>query len=216
VRRLLRDEAYEGIRDAIILGELAPGSVLREADLAERLGVSKAPVREALARLVGEGLVERKAQSYTRVSALDVDEVRGALFVVRLLQVAAARDAVLDAEGLARMRAANDRFAQAVAAGDVLAAMDADDALHGELVAACGNVPLAETIERWTPLVRRLEVRHFAGAHGPESVERHDVLIEACAAGDYQAAAQLTDVIFAGLAEHLSAIARADRLSSTA
>jgi DNA-binding GntR family transcriptional regulator len=57
-RTLLRDRAYEAIRDAIVAGELEPGAVVRDADLAERLGLSRAPVREAFSRLVDEGLLE--------------------------------------------------------------------------------------------------------------------------------------------------------------
>src|SRR5918996_1164589 len=55
-RTLLRDRAYASIRDAIVSGEIEPGAVVRDADLAEQLGLSRAPVREAFARLVDAGL----------------------------------------------------------------------------------------------------------------------------------------------------------------
>ncbi|MEU3608415.1 GntR family transcriptional regulator, partial [Streptomyces sp. NPDC035033] len=67
-RTLLRDRAYESLREAIVRGDLAPGALLKDADLADRLGLSRAPVRDALARLTVEGLVETKPQSYTRVT----------------------------------------------------------------------------------------------------------------------------------------------------
>src|SRR5690349_5360504 len=82
-RTLLRDGAYREIRDAIVAGTLAPGEILRDADLARRLGLSRAPVREALARLVAEGLVESKPQSYTRVTRIDVRDIRDAVVVVQ-------------------------------------------------------------------------------------------------------------------------------------
>jgi len=60
---LLRDMAYEAIRDAIVREDIAPGSSVRNAEFAERLGLSRAPVREALARLADEGLVETKPRA---------------------------------------------------------------------------------------------------------------------------------------------------------
>ena len=67
-RTLLRDHALTRIRDAIVGGELAPGSVVKDTDLAARLGLSVAPVRAALARLGDEGLIDSKPQSHTRVT----------------------------------------------------------------------------------------------------------------------------------------------------
>jgi DNA-binding GntR family transcriptional regulator len=75
-RTLLRDRAYASIRDAIVAGEIEPGAVVRDAELAERLGLSRAPVREAFSRLVDEGLLESKPQSYTRVTQVVAAEVR--------------------------------------------------------------------------------------------------------------------------------------------
>src|SRR5581483_661314 len=64
-RTLLRERAYEAIRDVIVRGDLEPGTPVRDIDLAAQLGLSRAPVRDALARLANEGLVEMKPQSYT-------------------------------------------------------------------------------------------------------------------------------------------------------
>jgi len=69
-RTLLRDTAYEAIRDAIVRGDFPPGAVVSNAAVAGELGLSRAPVRDAMARLAGEGLVETKPQSYTRVTQL--------------------------------------------------------------------------------------------------------------------------------------------------
>ena len=107
--------AYEAIRDAIVREDIAPGSSVRNAEFAERLGLSRAPVREALARLADEGLVETKPQSYTRVTPLVLHEVRDAAGVVRAMHELAARMAVplLVGDDIAAMRRANGRFAAA-------------------------------------------------------------------------------------------------------
>jgi DNA-binding GntR family transcriptional regulator len=204
MRMLLRDLAYERLRDDIVFGELPPDHDLREAELATALGCSKAPVREALARLTQDGLVVRKAQAHTRVAPLDTQQARDALVVVRLLHVEAAGNAQIDSEGVALMHAANDRFAHALSRRDIRAALAADDDLHAVIVTAYGNQPLMETIDRWTPLVRRMEVVRFSSAQSERSVALHRALIDACARDDQRLAAELTDVIFGSLTEDVA------------
>ena len=200
-RTLLRDTAYEAIRDAIVRGDFPPGAVLSNAAVAEQLGLSRAPVRDALARLADEGLVETKPQSYTRVTRLVPNEVRDAAAVVRAMHELAARTAVpLVAAGhIEAMREANRRFEAATRAGDDDAAMDSDDELHGVLVGVGGNRAVAATIERYMPLIRRLERRQFSSARARRSVQRHDELIAACAAGDVEAAIEVTARIWQSL-----------------
>ncbi|GIJ45497.1 GntR family transcriptional regulator [Virgisporangium aliadipatigenens] len=202
-RTLLRDTAYAAIRDAIVRGDLAPGSPVRDADLAAGLGLSRAPVRDALARLVDEGLIETKPQSYTRVTALHTREARDAAAVVRAmheLAVAAAVPLFTPAD-LADMREANRRFDAAVSAGDLDAALRADDDLHDVPLRVCGNRAASTTVARYTPLIRRLERQRFGTAGGHESVERHERLIDACARGDVAAAVAVTALIWRSLEE---------------
>jgi DNA-binding GntR family transcriptional regulator len=200
-RTLLRDTAYEAIRDAIVRGDFAPGAVVSNAAVAEQLGLSRAPVRDALARLADEGLVETKPQSYTRVTQLVPKEVRDAAAVVRAMHELATRTAVplLTASHIQAMREANGRFEAAIQAGDVDAAIDSDDELHGVLVRMSGNRAVAATIERYMPLILRLERRHFSSARARRSVQRHDKLIAACAAGDVDRAIQVTAKIWHSL-----------------
>ncbi|WP_199506417.1 GntR family transcriptional regulator [Geodermatophilus sp. TF02-6] len=204
-RVLLRDVALVRIRTAIVSGDLAPGAVVKDAELARRLGLSVAPVRAALARLADEGLVEAKPQSHTRITPLRVAEVRDAVVVVRAVHELAVRQAAAATtpDDVTAMRAANERFAAAVAAGDVDAALTADDALHGVLLARCGNTAVTATVERLTPAVRRLERQRFAAAHGRESVVLHDRLIAACAAADVDAAVATTTEIWTALLSEL-------------
>lgn len=159
-RTLLRDRAYQAIRDAIVAGEIEPGAVVRDAEFAELLGLSRAPVREAFSRLVDEGLLESKPQSYTRVTAVVAADVRDAAAVVGAMHELATRTAVprLFAADVETMRSANERFAAAVRTGDVDAALVADDELHDVLVRVSGNRAAAATIARYTPLI------HAAGA----------------------------------------------------
>ncbi|MGW0335370.1 GntR family transcriptional regulator [Streptomyces sp. NPDC003011] len=202
-RTLLRDRAYAAIRDAIVAGGIEPGAVVKDAELAERLGLSRAPVREAFARLVDEGLLESKPQSYTRVTPVVAADVRDAAAVVGAMHELVTRVAVprLSAADVEAMRAANERFAAAVRAGDVDTALHADDELHDVLVRVSGNRAAAATAARYTPLIRRLERRRFGEGGACRSAGLHERLIEACATGDVDGAVRVTVGIWRELAE---------------
>ncbi|WP_116952885.1 GntR family transcriptional regulator [Jiangella endophytica] len=190
-RRLLRDDVYGRLREAIVGGVLVPGEQLRDAELAAWLGVSRTPVREALLRLAEAGLVVARPGRSTTVSPLDVRDLRDARDVVAALHEVAVREAVagLTAADLDTMRDANDRFRAAVRGGDVDAAIRADDELHAVPVTVAANRALAAVLERYTPVLRRAERLRFSTLGGRASVARHDELIRLCTAGDADRAA---------------------------
>lgn len=192
-RTLLRDEVYDRLRDAIVEGRLAPGEQLRDAELAGWLGCSRTPVREALLRLGEVGLVHASPGVSTMVAPIDVCAVRDAQAVVAGLHRLAVELAVarLTPADLEAMRAANTRFEAALRAGDVDAALRADDDLHGIPVAVAGNAALVSVLEQLTPVVRRLERLRFSSRPGRGSIALHARMIEACEAGDAPAAAAL-------------------------
>ncbi|MEO6089338.1 MAG: GntR family transcriptional regulator [Umezawaea sp.] len=204
-RSLYRDRALTAIRDAIVGGDLAPGTPIKDVDLAEELGLSRTPVREALARLTDEGLVETKPHSYTRVTPLNTAAVRQAHAVVQAMHALAARLAVplLKPADLDAMRAANTRFESALATGDVNAALAADDDFHAVAVRRADNFAVTATIDRYTPLVRRLERLRFATPPGRHSVAMHADVITACANGDADQAAEHVSLNWATLADLL-------------
>jgi len=193
-RSLLRDDVYVRLRDLIVDGTLEPGEQLRDIELAEWLGVSRTPVREALLRLQQAGLVAAKPGRATYVTTVDDRATRHAQSVVAAMHRLAVEEAVgqLTADDLRRMRAANRRFAQAVRSHDVDAALEADDELHLIPVQASGNTALAAVLEQFTPLLRRAERLRFASLPGRASVALHDRLIDLCAAGDAAAAADVS------------------------
>ncbi|WIX92859.1 GntR family transcriptional regulator [Amycolatopsis sp. DG1A-15b] len=204
-RPLLRDEAYDRIRTAIVDGTLPPGTPLRDADLAEQLGLSKAPVRQALLRLADDGLVDSKPQSYTRVSEVMSPDVIDARQIVRLLHEFAVRQAAPRCRpaDIAAMRAANDRFAAAIEARDIAAAVKADDELHDVPVRLAGNAAVAATLDRYTPLLRRLEHARFSSTLAWNSVERHTKLIDALEKRDTETAVSVISTIWTDLLEEL-------------
>ncbi|WP_262852303.1 GntR family transcriptional regulator [Mumia quercus] len=212
-RRLLRDDVYRRLRDAIVDGALAPGEQLRDADLAERLGVSRTPVREALLRLAEAGLVVARPGRSTTVSSLHAQDINDARVVVAAMHAAAVREAIdrFTPFDLEEMREANRRFAEAIARGDVVEALQADDALHGVPVRVAGNRALTAVLEQYVPVLRRAERLRFSSSAARESVARHDHLIALCESGDGEGAGAIEYSTFASLAVEIEAeVAAAD------
>ena len=192
-RSLLRDDVFRRLRDAIVDGTLAPGEQLRDLELAAWLGVSRTPVREALLRLAESGLVAASPGRSTVVTSIDIRAVREARDVVAAMHEVAVRAAVsqLTAADLAEMRDANRRFRAALRAGDVEAALAADDDLHAVPVRAAGSRAIVTVLDQFTPVLRRAERLRFSSLTGRGSIALHDRLIRLCESGDADAAAQV-------------------------
>jgi DNA-binding GntR family transcriptional regulator len=202
---LLRDEAYQRLRGAILSGALAPGDPLRIDEVAGQLALSRTPVREALARLRDEGLVQTRPRSGTRVSPLRLDESRQALAVISAMHELAVRTAVprLEERHLAQLAQAARRFEEAVKAGDHQRAIDADDEFHGVFVIVAGNGPLRETIVRFMPMLRRAEALRFGTLPGRRSIALHKRILGAARRGDAEAAVESTRINWASLGEQI-------------
>src|SRR5436305_738478 len=140
-RVCLNDAAYDRIRDWILDGTLAPGEALRDEALADALGMSRTPIRDALHRLEEEGLVVTSATRRTYVSEVTIKQAREIYPILSALEALAVRLALphIEADALDRMRAANGELAAALEAGDAAAATAADEAIHRAFVAHCGN-----------------------------------------------------------------------------
>jgi DNA-binding GntR family transcriptional regulator len=202
----LKERAAAEIRSAIVRGDLEPGTAIKDVELAEKLGLSRTPVREALATLTDEGLVETKPHAYTRVTALDPEPVLDALVVVQSMHSLAIGIAVqreMPAEDIAAMRAANKAFKKALDANDAVAALAADDEFHAVAVHRCDNFAITATIDRYTPLVRRAEHSRFSSPSARHSVTQHQQIIEACEQGDHALASRLVDENWGTLKEEL-------------
>lgn len=190
-RRLLRDDVYHRLCEAIIDGTFVPGEQLRDLELAAWLGVSRTPIREALLRLAQSGLVLAQPGRSTIVTSLDERALREARDVVAAMHQLVVLEAIpsLGDADLDAMRDANDQFAAAIERGDVDAALRADDDLHGVLVGVAANRAVAAVLGQFAPVIRRAERLRFSSADGAASVTRHAELIRLCAQGDGPAAA---------------------------
>ena len=183
--------AYEFAKWAILSAVYPAGAVITEAALAHELGLSRTPVREALTRLEESGLVRTKPGRYTMVSPLDARAARAAQTVTAAMHELAVREAVphLSAREIEAMRAANTRFAAALQADDVDAAIAADDEFHGVAVTASANPAIRAVVDQFTPVLRRLERLQFSSLNGRASVALHERIVTLCEARDVEGAA---------------------------
>ena len=190
-RRKVTDWVYEEVRQAIIELRLKPGEPLREATMAEQLGVSKTPVREALARLEQEGLVETTSFKGAVVSGYSPEDLKEIYELRELLEGAAARAAATSAseETLARLAdlVAQSRTLRAKDDLDGLAALlGAFDLVIYEQVANERIRALIENLKAHLARIGRL-TEEIPG-RVKASVEEHAAIVEAIAARDGDAA----------------------------
>ncbi|MDQ0680493.1 DNA-binding GntR family transcriptional regulator [Arthrobacter pascens] len=212
----MSEAAYERLRDAIVRGDLVPGEKIKDAELAEMLGLSRTPVREALTRLVESGLVESKPGVYTRVSTLNHHDIAATLAVLKALDSLAVETAVprLTERDFRTMRQANRNFAAAVDRQDVSKALAADDAFHHVIIEAAGNPVIARVVEQLHPQVHRILYRKFSGLlGGEETIKHHKELILTCELGDAQAAATLSGEHWSHLSDLISGLFDSNELS---
>lgn len=147
-RHSLTEQVYDAIRDAIVSKALPPGIRLSEAALAEKFGVSKTPVREALLRLGAVGLVENE-DSGTRVVTPSRDRIRHAYEVRGGHEFTAARLAAVRI-GLLEVTELQDLAEQSVVsaeAGDALSFREFDARFHRGIAQAAANPLLTELVE---------------------------------------------------------------------
>ena len=189
------DLAYERIRALILDGDVLPGARLGQVELAEQLGVSRTPVREALGRLTGEGLVEFLPNRGFRAAGLVLDQVVRRLEVRLLLEPGMARLAAerRAPEHLAALADAIDREA---AAASRVAAHDASRAFHLVLAEATGNPELVSVFSGlWVVEVgRRLLARRSVESEWRGAdVSEHRAIAAAVDARDGDRAAALME-----------------------
>lgn len=194
------DQVYARLRTLIVQAQLAPGSRIIETEVAERLGVSRTPVREALQRLLREGYVvgsEHSQQSRLTVAPLtrtDVHELLNILGAVEGLaaHAAAALPEAERQEVVSRLEVANDRFIEAARTDSTgqTHLYEADEAFHGAIVAAGAGHRLRALHDSVKPQAERYIRMYISllAADVDRSSGEHERIIETMTAGDSDAA----------------------------
>ncbi len=190
------DLAYTRVRALILSGELAPGAVLPQSALAQTIGISTTPLREALRRLKQEGLVELDAHRDARVMPLDAAEARDLLELRQNLDPLAAGLAAQrrTADDLARMRAALGSLS-ALRSGASPAQLAGHRTFHAAVYRASHNAVLVEALDGLWDKTDRYRRHALAAGRSDEELEQraeeHRALLEAVSDRDADAAAAL-------------------------
>jgi DNA-binding GntR family transcriptional regulator len=195
-RKSVAEEVTDRIRVAIVDGDLRLGEALSERQLAEKLNVSKTPVREALAQLRTEGLVRIYPQRGVTVFTLSAREIRDICELRQALEAAALEHAVERspdklAAGLEHVCKAMEA---AQARGDARAYLAADTAYHQVFFECCGNSYLAETYELHVGKIAALR-NHLAHKpnHMIRSFEEHELMLDLVKKRDVKACLTVLD-----------------------
>jgi len=187
--------AYNHLESAILTGKLKPRERLVEKDLAERLGMSRTPIREALRRLEERGMVRILPHRGAVVSDISPSDVENIYAVRTYLEVLAARLAAqrISPEGLDRVAEMEAAHAKLAGGRDVRALMLANDRFHDSIYVATENPCLVELIQQ---LRRQVHVVRFNAWAQPEriarSVAEHRQMVQAMEVRDEDRLAELT------------------------
>ncbi|MDP9883893.1 DNA-binding GntR family transcriptional regulator [Sinomonas atrocyanea] len=217
---LLTDQVYETIHQAILSGDLAAGSRLTVRELAEQVGTSPMPVREAIRRLEEAGMVERQPHRGAVVKALTLEELLHVYDIRRLLEVEAARLGAqhATAQDCDRMQAEYDLMLESIAGHQVIPLLDHDEALLEILYRAAGNPLLVQMIRGLWQQCRAYKIVGAKGtleAVGDDSLWRYQKdLIAAVRAGDPLAAASVNDASLVNATDRIRALLAAQRNGS--
>lgn len=172
-RDTLADQVLQLVLRKIAQGELRPGDVVNEVDLARQLSVSRGPVREAIRRLEGRKLVTCSPFQRTRVVALGITEVREAFEMREGLEATATR--------LACQRMSDEELAELMTAVEAADSADGEFDIHSQIAMHCGNSRIRALLCDELYYLLRLYRRQSGDAPGrrPEAREEHWQIVAA-------------------------------------
>lgn len=190
----LRDVVFNTLRQAILRGELKPGERLMEIQLANKLGVSRTPIREAIRKLELEGLVlmiPRKGAEVAEITEknmMDVLEVRKAL---EELSVRLACERIKNAQ-IEEMKVAAAEFENTLKTGDVTKIAEADVKFHDIVYYATDNLRLVTLLNNLREQMYRFRVEYLKQKEcHPQLIHEHQMIIEAIGNRDACLASEL-------------------------
>ncbi len=192
-RENLRDAVIRLIEDALLRGELPPGSRIVEAELARQAGISRGPVREAIQQLVGEGVLVQYPSRGTFVAGWTPQAVEEAYTLRAVLERLAIQEAVkrVRPEDIARLQTIVEEMDQQAREGNARALVFLDVRFHEQLYALSGHSLLQEVLAR---LRRRLYalmgLDEGYATHRDEIVRDHQRIVDALKTGNPDLAAE--------------------------
>ncbi|QED49551.1 GntR family transcriptional regulator [Cytobacillus dafuensis] len=191
-RMSAKKRAFSQILEWIIDGTLHPKEKLNDADLAQALGVSRTPIREALQLLSFQGFVEMYPGVGTQVTEVNKEDISKILPPLGVLQALATELAapIISQETIRKLREINTMFARAVETGDSYTALKLDEEFHQNIVNVTENSYIASTVSTLQSHVRRLYF-HNSIFLTPHSIDEHEAILRAFEENNKEEAARI-------------------------
>lgn len=194
-RKLLRDQIYDTLLDAIVAGDLAAGEPISDKQLETWLGASRTPIREAVNRLAGMGLIEVLPQRGTRVAPLDATRFTEEMEMLGVVYSATVREAVplltdADREQIRDLHATVSRTVDALERARIV------DALMSVFLDRYRNTIVLKIREKSVPHVTRMITARPGALDATHTSAALDALAAATAAGDADAAGDAARAYF--------------------
>ena len=178
----LREVIFNSLREAIIIGELKPGERLMEVQLAEKMGVSRTPVREAIRKLELEGLVDMIPRKGAHVAELSVKDIMDVLEVRASLDglaTALAAERITDDE-LKELRHINSQFTTYIKRENLNGSIKKDAEFHDIIYKASRNDKLISILNNLREQVQRFRVIYLKDYSSPKNlIKEHSDILEA-------------------------------------
>ncbi len=190
----LRDVVFNTLRQAIITGEFAPGERLMEIALANRLGVSRTPVREAIRKLELEGLVVMIPRKGAEVAKITEKDLRDVLEVRSSLEELAAELATerMNDEIKEKLEKALQNFKEAIESENNAAIADSDVEFHDVIFEATGNARLIQIISNLREQIYRYRLEYVKDTeYHVTLLKEHQELVKAMSAGKKEEARKI-------------------------
>lgn len=179
----LVDQVVQAIREGIREGRFVPGQRLIEADLTEQLGVSRGPLREAMSRLAGDGLVviePHKGVAVRRFSWEELEELYDVRQAVEGLAARLAASRIDRDDNRARLQALMTEMLALGNSGDVMAYASCNDRFHKLILEISGNRYLSNLVDHLrVPIFRELSMRFMDAAARQDSIADHQAIAQA-------------------------------------
>ena len=186
----LRDVVFQTLRKAILKGELKPGERLMEVQLANRLGVSRTPIREAIRKLELEGLVTMIPRRGAEVAEITEKNMRDVLEVRRALEELAVKiacDKITEGE-LKELAVVAKKFRDVMYCDNLMQITEADVEFHEIIYRATGNMRLIQILSNLREQMYRYRIEHIKDrSQRKVLVQEHQEIMRALAARDVEA-----------------------------
>lgn len=162
-RIFIKNEAYDRLNRLIVSGELKPMTKIKIQDLSEELGISRTPLREAILKLENDGLIISKANRWTMVAPINLNDALNIYPIISSLEILALREGFynISSEDLKELKEINEKINNYNPSDDLIERIKIDNVFHKKIIELSGNTEIYPIIENLKNKVQRMEIFYY-------------------------------------------------------